>query len=191
MKKTILQKHRALCLGIALGSVALTSGCANIVPAANIKPGASNVAQVEQAMGKPDMTWRNGQGKVIQAAYSNQPSGFTTFMVYFNDQGVVTGVEQVMNDKNFAKIQKGMNGKQVHRILGPERSVDHFSAINQIDWNYGYCSDNLGREVFSVSFDSRTDLVNGSVVTPDPLFSLGDNEEGPCVPYQRGETYQR
>ena len=177
-------------LTLLAGALAAT-GCANIIPAASIKPGYSNVAQVEQAMGKPDMTWRNADGRIIQAAYSDQPAGFVTFMVYFNNQGVVTGVDQVMNNRNFAKIQKGMDGHQVHKILGPERTVDHFNNLHQIDWNYGYCSDNEGREVFSVSFDDRTMKVNGSVVTPDPLFSLGDNEEGPCVPYIQGESYQR
>ena len=174
----------------ALGAVLLT-GCITAIPGANIKPGSSNVAQVEQSMGKPDMTWRNSQGKVIQAAYSDQPASFVTFMVYFNDQGVVTKIEQVMNNRNFAKIQKGMDGGEVHRILGPERSMDHFKSLNQIDWNYGYCSDNDGREVFSVSFDDRTMKVNGTVVTPDPLFSLGDNEEARCQPYFEGETYAR
>lgn len=177
-------------LALLTGAFAL-GGCANVIPAASIKPGYTNVAQVEQAMGKPDMTWRNADGRIIQAAYSDQPAGFVTFMVYFNNQGVVTGVDQVMNDRNFAKIQKGMDGHQVHKILGPERTVDHFNSMHQIDWNYGFCTDNQGREVFSVSFDDRTMKVNGSVVTPDPLFSLGDNEEARCVPYIQGETYQR
>lgn len=177
-------------LAAAVLSGAVLTGCATAIPGASIKPGVS-VAQVEQSVGKPDMTWRNSQGKVIQAAYSNQPAGYVTFMVYFNDQGTVTRVEQVMNNRNFAKIQKGMNGDDVHRILGPERSVDHFSNLNQIDWNYGYCSDNAGREVFSVSFDDRAMKVNGSVVTPDLLFMMGENEEGPCVPYSQGETYAR
>lgn len=190
MKQSITQMKRAVCMGLAVAGVAVMSGCA-VVPAANIKAGYSNVGQVEQSMGKPDMTWRNSQGKIIQAAYSDQPASFTTFMVYFNDQGVVTKVDQVMNNRNFAKIKNGMDGTEVHRILGPERSVDHFTALHQIDWNYGYCSDNDGREVFSVSFDDRTMKVNGSVVTPDPLFSLGDNEEARCVPYTLGESYAR
>lgn len=178
-------------LGAIALSASLVTGCAGIVPAANIKPGASNVAQVEQSMGKPDMTWRNSQGKVIQAAYSNQPASFTTFMVYFNDQGIVTRVDQVMDVKHFSLIRNGMDGHQVHKILGPERSVDHYTNISQIDWNYGYCTYNNGREVYSVSFDDRTMKVNGAITTPDPLFSLGDNEEGWCVPYNPGETYAR
>ena len=172
------------------GALAAT-GCANIIPAANIKPGFSNVSQVFQSMGKPDMTWRNSKGAVVQAAYSDQPEGFVTVMVHFTDDGIVASVDQVMNDRNFAKIQKGMTGQEVHKILGPERSVDHFSNLHQIDWNYGYCSNNDGREVFSVSFDDRTMRVNGSVVTPDQMWMIGDNDEGHCVPYHFGETYER
>lgn len=175
-----------------LAGALLASGCANFEPAANVKPGYTNVAQVEQSMGKPDMTWRNAKGQVIQAAYSDQPAGFTTFMVYFNDQGVVTGVTQVMSDKYFAKIKNGMDGHQVHEILGPERSVDHFKNLHQVDWNFGYCSSGNTREVFSVSFDDRTMKVNGSVVTPDQLWMIGDNDEGPCVPYEgQKDAYER
>ena len=177
-------------LAAAVLSGAVLTGCATAIPGAGIKPGVS-VAQVEQSVGKPDMTWRNSQGKVIQAAYSNQPAGFVTFMVYYNDQGSVTRVEQVMDIKHFSMVKNGMTGGDVHKILGPQRSVDHFSNLNQIDWNYGYCSDNAGREVFSVSFDDRAMKVNGSVVTPDLLFMVGENEEGPCVPYSSGETYER
>ena len=190
MKLPIGQVKRSVCLGVAMAGLAVMTGC-TVIPAASIKPGYSNVSQVEQSMGKPDMTWRNSQGKVIQAAYSDQPGGFTTFMVYFNDQGVVTGIDQVMSNKNFAKIKNGMDGNQVHKILGPERSSDHFASLNQIDWNYGYCSGNDGREVFSVSFDDRTMKVNGSVTTPDQLYMFGGNEEGRCEQYSQGETYVR
>ena len=70
------------------------------------------------------------------------------------------------------------------RHVAPEKcSVDRFSAHHQIDWNYRRCSDNHGRELFSVGFDDKTIKVNGSVVTPDPLFSLGVNEEARCMPY--------
>ena len=72
MTKTSLNHlKRTVSLGLAVVGAAVVTGCAGIVPAANIKPGFSNVAQVEQAMGKPDMTWRNSQGKVVQAAYSD------------------------------------------------------------------------------------------------------------------------
>ena len=181
--------HLLSGLTLLAGALAAT-GCATAIPGANIRPGAS-VTQVEQSVGKPDMTWRNNQGKVIQAAYSDQPAGFVTFMVYFDQQGIVTRVEQVMDEKYFSQVRNGMNGAQVHKILGPQRSVDHFSNLNQVDWNYGYCTYENGREVFSVTFDDRTLLVNGAVTTPDPLFSLGDNEEGWCEPYFSGDTYAR
>ena len=46
MKTTMHQIKRTVSLGVAVASVAVVTGCAGIVPAANIKPGFSNVAQV-------------------------------------------------------------------------------------------------------------------------------------------------
>lgn len=172
-------------------SVVILSGCAAAFLVGDIKPGASDMKQVEKAMGKPDMTWRNAQGKVIQAAYSNQPAGFVTYMVYFNDQGIATRVDQVMDLRHYMLVKNGMNGNQVHQILGPERSVEHYSGLRQIDWNYGYCSASGDRQIYSISFDDQTMLVNGAITTPDPLFTLGDNEEGWCVPYSSSNTYGR
>lgn len=183
MKSPIAQLRYSTCMVFVAAGAALVTGCAGVTPAASFQPGVSTVAGVEQSMGKPSMTWRNSQGNIVQAAYSNQPAGWFTWMIKFNDQGVVTNVSQVMNDAGFAKIQNGMDGQQVHKLLGPERSVDHFSALNQIDWNYGYCSDNDGRQVFAVSFDATTMKVNGSVTTPDPMYWMGDNEEARCEPY--------
>ena len=183
MKASVNQIKRSMSVGLAMAGVVVLSGCAGVTPAANFQPGSATVAVVEQSMGKPSMTWRNSQGKIVQAAYSNQPGGWFTWMIKFNDQGVVTSVSQVMSDAGFAKIQNGMDGNQVHKILGPERSVDHFPALNQVDWNYGYCSDNDGRQVFAVSFDATTMRVNGSVTTPDPMYWMGDNEEARCEPY--------
>lgn len=174
---------------VAMLSLALLAGCAGVVSTASIQPGVTTVTQVEQTMGKPSMTWRNKAGRVEQVAYTNQPAGYFTFMIYFNDQGVATGSEQVLNNKNFAKVQNGMNGNQVHKILGPERSVDHFTNLNQIDWNYGYCTDNNGRQIYAVSFDDRTMLVNGAVTTPDPYWTTGDNTEAYCVPYGKGDSF--
>ncbi len=64
---------RTVGLGLALVGAALVTGCAGIVPAADIESPDFQCAQVEQSMGKPDMTWRNSQGKIIQAAYSDKP----------------------------------------------------------------------------------------------------------------------
>ena len=189
MKTTISHAATTLALSIiAMGAVTLT-GCAGAISASDIQPGVTTVSQVEQTVGRPNMTWKNAQGKVVQAAYTNQPAGYLTFMIYFNDQGVVTRRDQVLNEANFSKLKNGMNGNEVHKILGPERSVDHFANLHQIDWNYGYCTNSDGRQLYSVSFDDRTMLVNGAVTTPDPYWTVGDNTEAYCVPYRTGDSF--
>ena len=183
MKSPVTQIKRSVCVGLAMVGVTVMSGCAGVMPVPAFQPGSANLSAVEQSMGKPNMTWRNEQGKVSQVAYSNQPGGYFTWVIKFNDKGTVTNVAQVMSDRYFAQIKNGMDGYDVHKILGPERSVDHFASLHQIDWNYGYCSDNDGRQIFSVSFDDRTLKVKGSVTTPDQMWQMGDNEEARCVPY--------
>lgn len=165
----------------------LLVGCVTL-PAGSVKPGISTVDQTIKAMGKPDLIWRNSLGGVIQAAWTTQPTSYVTFMVYFDNAGTVTKVEQVLNEQHFTMIKNGMTGEDVLRIVGPYRSVDHFSGLHQIDWNYGYCSDSDGRQVYSVSFDDHSLKVTGGIITPDPLFSLGGNEEAMCVPYMGQEN---
>ena len=189
MKNFMSGVRTSFGLAVAAMGVVTLSGCGGAISAASIQPGVTTVSQMEQAAGRPNMTWKNAQGKVVQAAYTNQPAGYFTFMVYFNDQGVVTRRDQVLNERNFSKVQNGMNANDVHRILGPERSVDHFSNLHQIDWNYGYCTDGNGRQIFAVSFDDRTMKVNGSVMTPDPYWTTGDNTEAYCVPYHSDDSF--
>ena len=184
---SFILKSWALCVS-ALSAVTLT-GCGGAISTASIQPGVTTLSQVEQTAGRPNMTWKNAQGHVVQAAYTNQPAGYLTFMVYFNDQGVVTRRDQVLNEKNFTKVQNGMGANDVHKILGPERSIDHFANLHQIDWNYGYCTDGDGRQIFAVSFDDRTMKVNGSVMTPDPYWTTGDNTEAYCVPYRSDDSF--
>ena len=189
MKATKPRLSTTLVLGIFTVSAVTLSGCAGTISASSIQPGVTTLSQVEQSSGRPNMTWKNAQGKVVQAAYTNQPAGYLTFMIYFNDQGIVTRRDQVLNERNFSKVQNGMSANDVHKILGPERSVDHFANLHQIDWNYGYCTDGDGRQLFAVSFDDRTMKVNGSVMTPDPYWTTGDNTEAYCVPYRSDDSF--
>ena len=48
MKNTLQNLKRTSTLGLAVAAAVIVTGCAGVVPAANIKPGFSNVAQVEQ-----------------------------------------------------------------------------------------------------------------------------------------------
>lgn len=167
---------------LAISVVALLVGCAGY-SGAGLKPGIATVADVETTMGDPAMVWKNKQGQIIQLAYPRGPAGYVSFMAYFNDAGKLEKIEQVLDERHFAQLKAGMTQADVLRILGPYRDTNVFPARNELDWNYGYCSQNLQRMAYSVMFDTQTDLVTGGQTNPDPLFPGGKMYAQPCIPW--------
>ena len=157
-------------------------GCASY-SGAGLKPGVSTVADVESTMGAPGMSWKNSEGQIVQLAYPRGPAGYVTFMVFFDDAGKMQKIEQVLNEKHFAQVQIGATQEQVLKILGPYRDTNVFTARDEMDWNYGYCSQNLQRMAYSVIFDTKTLLVTGGQTNPDPLFPGGKIYAQPCIPW--------
>ena len=72
--------------------------------------------------------------------------------------------------KDFSLVKIGDTQEQVLQTLGAYRDSAVYTARNELDWNYVVC--NNGRnEVHSVQFDTRTNLVTGSITTPDTINS--------------------
>ena len=157
-------------------------GCASY-SGSGLKPGTATVADVESSMGVPGMVWKNSQGQVVQLAYPRGPAGYVTFMVFFDAAGKMQKIVQVLNEKYFAQVQIGSTQEQVLKILGPYRDTNVFSARDELDWNYGYCSQNLQRMAYSVMFDTKTLLVTRGQTNPDPLFPGGKMYAQPCIPW--------
>lgn len=150
---------------------------------AGLKPGVASIADVEASMGPPAMVWQNKQRQITQLAYPRGPAGYVTFMAYFDKQGKLERIEQVLDEGHFARIKIGMTQEDVLRIIGPYRDANVFPARDELDWNYGYCSQNLQRMAYSVMFDTRSLLVTGGQTNPDPLFPGGRMYAQPCVPW--------
>lgn len=171
-----------LSRGIALLASTVLVACAGY-SGAGLKPGIATFADVDSSMGPAAMTWKNKQGQISQSAYPRGPAGYVTFMAYFDSQGKLEKIEQVLNERHFAEVKTGMTQDDVLRILGPYRDTNVFTARNELDWNYGYCSQNLQRMAYSVMFDTRTGLVTGGQTNPDPLFPGGKMYAQPCIPW--------
>ena len=176
-------KHATwLSRGIACAAIFVLSACAGY-SGAGLKPGVATVTEVEASMGQPAMSWKNQQGQITQLAYPRGPAGYVSFMAYFDPQGKLLRIEQVLDERHFAMIKADMTQAEVLRILGPYRDTNVFTARNELDWNYGYCSQNLQRMAYSVMFDTRTGLVTGGQTNPDPLFPGGKMYAQPCIPW--------
>ncbi len=173
---------RHLGHGIAVLATATLTACAGY-SGAGLKPGIATIADVEATMGQPAMAWKNRQGQISQLAYPRGPAGYVSFMAYFDKQGKLEKIEQVLDERHFYLVKIGMTQDEVLRILGPYRDSNVFTARDELDWNYGYCSQNLQRMAYSVMFDTKTGLVTGGQTNPDPLFPGGKMYAQPCIPW--------
>lgn len=178
-----MHRYRTRLSGWLIAMVAATLTACASYSGTGLKPGIATVTDVEATMGQPAMVWKNKQGQITQLAYPRGPAGFVSFMAYFDAQGKLQKIEQVLDERHFFLIKNGMTQDEVLRILGPYRDSNVFSARNELDWNYGYCSQNLQRMAYSVMFDTKTGLVTGGQTNPDPLFPAGRMYAQPCIPW--------
>jgi len=120
-----------------LCSVLAVFGIAGCKPFAieSIKPGVTTAMEVRDLLGPPAMEWRNDDGSLTWE-YSGQPEGTRCHMITIGPDQVVRSVEQVLNEKNFARIQAGMSGDEVRRILGKPASTQFFSLSQERVWNW-------------------------------------------------------
>lgn len=141
----------------------------------------STINEVIAIQGEPVLSWKNSDGGIIQFAYSNQPLGYKTFIIKFDENGIVKSITQTMNERYFSKISIGMSAEEVRTILGPEKSTGGSNDINITSYNYSFCSKNGKRMEFKVFYDFKEGKVVGTKIIPDTLYPLG--EESICKPY--------
>lgn len=148
---------------IAIFSVLLLGGCA-AYSGQGLKPGEDNLENVLRVMGPAAMRWQNPDGSA-QLAYPRGPMGFHTFMVYLGPDGKLRRIENVLEEKTFARIQPGMTQEQVLRLLGPPFPgwTVYFKARDELVWEWRYCS--LWNEAsrFDVLFDNSQARVRSTM----------------------------
>ena len=83
----------------------------------DLEPGVSTAADVRDRLGRPGMEWQNDDGSVTWE-YSRQPEGTQCYMVTIGPDGVLRSIDQVLNESGFSRIERGMTGNEVRRILG-------------------------------------------------------------------------
>jgi len=100
-----------------------------------IKPGVTTQAQVRARMGEPGFVHGNDDGTVTWE-YGRQPNGSTCYMISFNQDQVVSKVEQVLNDANYARVHAGMSRDDVRRLLGAPGSKVVFDNLHEEIWEW-------------------------------------------------------
>lgn len=159
-------------LRIAMFSVLLLGACA-AYSGYGLKPGEDGLENILRVMGQPAMRWQDSDGSA-QLAYPHGPMGYHTYMVHIGADGKLQKIENVLNEKNFARIQTGMTKEEVLRILGPSPSgwTIHFAARDELAWEWRYCDAWNMAARFDVLFDNSKSTVRKTLSQTESLMGL-------------------
>ncbi len=162
---------------LALLPLGLLSACASY-SGHGLKPGVSNIDDVERVMGQPAMRWQNPDHSA-QLAYPRGPFALHTFMVSIGQDGKLQSIDNVLDPKYFARIQPGTTKEQVLRTLGPPGWTTTYPNRNELEWEWRFCNVFNEAQRFDVLFDNTSGTVR-STLTP-PGDRLGWCTRRPCT----------
>lgn len=117
----------------AIAAVALPA--CDYVNLKEIKPGVTTRAEVSSRMGEPGFVHWNDDGTATWE-YARQPNGSSCYMISFGLDHVVSKVEQVLNEQNYARVRPGMSKDDVRRLLGAPGSKQRFENLGEEIWEW-------------------------------------------------------
>lgn len=160
-------------LWITIFSALLLGACSAYL-GYELKPGEDRLENVLHVLGQPAMRWQNADGSE-QLAFSRGPMGYHTYMVTIGSDGKLRQIENVLDEKNFARIQPGMGKDEVLRILGPSYPnwTVYFERRDELVWEWRYCDAWNEAARFDVLFDNSKGTVRSTL-------SLTESQRGLC-----------
>lgn len=162
-----------LLLPLTLATAILLAACAGY-SGHGLKRGVATQSEVLSVMGEPAMRWQAPDG-AVQLAYPRGPEGPHTFMVHLGTDGRLLRIENVLDERNFARIVPGLDQAQVLRVLGPSTPqwTAYFKARDELVWEWLFCDSSGLLARFDVLFDGTTKTVRGTMARPDYRGSEG------------------
>ena len=133
---------------LAAAAALLMASCASY-DGHSLAPGAS-AEQVRAVMGTPTSAWRDGAGEVLE--YARGPEGSHTYFVRLDGAGRMVGIDQVLNDATFNRIEIGRTTRDdvLHLIGHPASSM----TVRGLEW-WDYRYQQGGPKMrFNVAFDA-------------------------------------
>jgi hypothetical protein len=124
----------------------------------DLKPGVSTAADVTKAMGKHTFEWREPDGSVTWE-FPRGPAGVVTYMVAIGKDGVLREIRQVLTDATFAKLQPGMSGDEVRKLVGRPGQTMKFANLREDVWSWKY--ETGPNELWN--FNAHFDLADGKL----------------------------
>lgn len=159
----------------------LLGGCA-AYSGQGLKPGNDRLENVLHVMGQPAMRWQNADGSA-QLAYPRGPMGFHTYMVHIGPDGKLRQIENVMDQKSFARLQADMTKEEVLYILGPSFPgwTAYFKARDELVWEWRYCDAWNEAARFDVLFDNSKATVRSTMSQTEGQMGLCGDGICPCA----------
>lgn len=122
-----------------------------------LKAGTAKEAEVVSIMGKPERVWENADS-THTLEYPMGPQGEHTWMVTANKDGLVTVIDQVLNDQQFEQVVSGLDKQAVLRLIGRPRKVITYALSGEEVWDWKYRHYHEIR-YFNVHFNPNTGVV--------------------------------
>ncbi len=130
-----------------LGALSL-SACVTYTPPRPFTTEAETLA----AKGEPTRRWQDDDG-TRTLEYATQPNGRSCLMVQVDQGGIVLRQWNALSEENLARVQKGMTGEEVDRLLGQHRSEQVFKQSGEEVWDWNVRNDGPGvGTLFNVHF---------------------------------------
>lgn len=100
-----------------------------------LQPGVSTAMEVRDRFGPPQREWHNDDGSVTWE-YSRQPEGAECYMITIGTDNILRALDQVITEQTLARIERGMNGTEVSRLLGKPASSQFFELKQETVWDW-------------------------------------------------------
>jgi outer membrane protein assembly factor BamE (lipoprotein component of BamABCDE complex) len=142
----------------------LAAGC-DEQRAAKLEEGVSTEADVRKQFGNPVDVYEHADGSRT-LEYPRQPEGQSNYFITIGADGKMNALRQLLNAANFAKVQPGMSGDDVRKLLSRPAKVTPYALKQQAVWDWHY-RDGQTNKVFSVTFDAQGRVVS-SASADDP-----------------------
>lgn len=119
----------------AASAIAAALPACDAVRLPEIKPGLTTQSEVRDRLGEPGFIHWNDDGTATWE-YARQPGGTNCYMITFTPDLVVSKLEQVLNDTNYARVRQGMSQDEVRRLLGAPGSKVIFDNLGEEIWEW-------------------------------------------------------
>ena len=140
---------------------ATVTGCATYGPSDRFI-GMSRL-EVIALLGEPRPT-PNSLDEAQRLDFPRGPMGKHTYSLYFDENGRVSGFQQLLNEKNFGTIAEGMDVREVVERIGVSTDTFLIARNRGFVWNYRY--ENTQCKWFQIEFTQESKVRSAGYSIP-------------------------